>query len=712
MDVVEFFSTVGLGQDFSINAKETNDELMFPANQIGALLDLANIRDAMKDFDDDETNAADNQQNNPFITEHDLYRLLSASEKPIARPFQRWVGDVVEEICRTGRYEMRAKLTAEELEEKERAHALEAHKLATKKTKHDALMHANENTPLVYLAYIDTLPDGRILIKFGETDNAVAKAPYLQKEYGCAVYYVKLFVCQQPHQYEQWLRRQQLFAMHKYTEPINGNRHQEVLAVQPAEFKTIKRFMKKHVSMFDGWSVEQKLEKLRLQSLPSLVELEKHRAQSLPSLVELFKTWPVIVASISDPAAKLDAERSLASAMSSSLFLSPPISQKTTMGPSSTDDSSDEINSDDDDTAESSMATDFPCPCDVPPFLSGTGESHPSTSAPAPAPAPAPPPAPEHAHMFPPQPTKKLGRKAAVKVPPMIVTTEDEQLQRFLDECFDISDPDSMTHVAHVRAGHRLWCDTHVGREETNAMIEFFKQRFQVVQDNVSELGMKCSFYKGLTMKPWPWPVKVEKVPAVYEEDVASFVQEACEVHIMGRMGSIHVWDAFVEWKRKKQQQQQPQYDPTAKERNRFFSHMKAHHLYNTGVAIKNDGVGIPGFYGLYLVATATPECRAVGYCRSANTHTTLLKLDARGEVVDTIDSQDAFAHDVAKKSAQHVCKELTRCFADGMRPYCPGDGFAYMRSKDHAILLGTAPPNPPPEAVPRTPLFIASTAV
>ena len=35
------------------------------------------------------------------------------------------------------------------------------------------------------------------------------------------------------------------------------------------------------------------------------------------------------------------------------------------------------------------------------------------------------------------------------------------------------------------------------GSDATNAMIEFFKQRFQVV----TELDMKCSFNKGLTTK-------------------------------------------------------------------------------------------------------------------------------------------------------------------------------------------------------------------
>jgi hypothetical protein len=120
--------------------------------------------------------------------------------------------------------------------------------------------------------------------------------------------------------------------------------------------------------------------------------------------------------------------------------------------------------------------------------------------------------------------------------------------------------------------------------------------------------------------------------------------------------------------------------------------------VYHTGVPVTKDATGAPGVYGLYL-ATATAECREVGYNRSPNTHAAVLRLDALGDVVGTIDSQDAFAHNVAKKSPQHICKELTRCFKDGMKGLQLGDGYAYMRATDHATLLaarnagGPAPP-------------------
>ena len=288
------------------------------------------------------------------------------------------------------------------------------------------------------------------------------------------------------------------------------------------------------------------------------------------------------------------------------------------------------------------------------------------------------------------QPKRKSGRPPKAKVAP--ATTAETPLQRFLDECFDCDEsPDeghekSRTHVAHVRARHRLWRQCHVGREETNAMVEFFKQRFDVVQEMDEGRDWTCSsFYLGLTMKPWVLPAQAEGS----DEEVHAFVRAECEVHVMGRARTSDLWDAFILWKQMQKQQQQP-YDPTGAERARFITRMKAaSFVYHTGVPTTSSGIGTPGFYGLYL-STATDECREVGYNRSPNTHTAVVRLDEHGNVVATFESQDAFAQAVAKKSSQYVGKELARRFSDGMKGLTLGDGYVYMRASDHKNLLSS----------------------
>ena len=512
--------------------------------------------------------------------------------------------------------------------------------MISKKAKHDTLMEANEDTPLVYLAEIGNLPDGRVLIKFGETDDVVKREPYLKKEYG-ELFFVKLYPLSRPHKYEQWLKREKLFVKYKYTELINGHRHEEVLAVTPGEFTTIKRFVKKHATMFDtmfdGWTVEQKLQKLRLHAYTEFLK-------SLPTIT-------ASIAAITDPDTKVDAEKSMVASMRLSDHM---YDDRVTKQESYTDIKSD---GDDDDLVHDNYSQAIP------------QEVKPEAIPEA---------VPEQ-HLFPPQAPKKLGRRVKAKVPP--VATEDTPLQRFLDECFDM-DPNGKTHVSHVLACHRLWRGSHIGRDETNTMIAFFKERFQTILERDDDQDMKCSFYKGLIMKPWQYNVHTLKMQHV-QADVSLFIRESCDLHIMGRVKSSDIWEAFVLMKKNAIFE----YDGTAKEKTRFFAHMKSMFVYYTGIAVKKDGVGLPGFYGLYM-KTATRECREVGYNRSPNTHTTVLKMNARGDIVGTIDSQDAFAHDVVKKSSQYVCKEMSKCFRDGMKAYIPGDGYGYMRANDHATMM------------------------
>ena len=367
------------------------------------------------------------------------------------------------------------------------------------------------------------------------------------------------------------------------------------------------------------WTVVQELEKLRLKTL------------SMQSFADIIKTFPTAIASITDTKTKVEAEKCLLGAMHMAL----------------------------------DMHKDEPLPTPKPVETDANIQSEPIQNT---------------DHLYPVESKKKLGRVPKVKAPQN--TTEDTPMQQFLDDCFDL-DPNGSgkTHVAHVRAMHRLWRGCNVNREETNKMVEFFKQRFNSVLEMDEGHDMKCSFYRGLIMKPWT--LKPSQETAGYQPDVALFVKEKCEVHVMGRAKTTDMWDEFVEWKQA--QEGQHDFDPTPKERNRFLAHLNISFVYYTGIAIKKDGKGVAGFYGLYL-NSATDECREVGYNRSPNTHTAILKLDARGKIIDTITSQDIFAHDIVKKSSQYVCIELSKCFADNMKPFLPGDGYAYMRAKDHAV--------------------------
>jgi len=75
MDIVRAFECAGIANGFKFNIQGTLDDPLFQANQIGELLGLSNVRESIKDFDEDEkgvqssTDSAGRPQNMLFLTE-------------------------------------------------------------------------------------------------------------------------------------------------------------------------------------------------------------------------------------------------------------------------------------------------------------------------------------------------------------------------------------------------------------------------------------------------------------------------------------------------------------------------------------------------------------------------------------------------------------------------------------------------------------------
>jgi prophage antirepressor-like protein len=155
MDITRFFESSPGAPKVTINVKGTYEDPLFQANQVGALLGLVNISESLKDFDEDEvhdissTDTIGRTQNIKHLTEVGLYRLIGQSRKPIARPFQKWVAQVLKEIRLTGTIKLEAKaaelsiaLEAKEAALEAKNAALEAKDAALEAK--DATLEANE----------------------------------------------------------------------------------------------------------------------------------------------------------------------------------------------------------------------------------------------------------------------------------------------------------------------------------------------------------------------------------------------------------------------------------------------------------------------------------------------------------------------------------------------------------------------------------------
>jgi hypothetical protein len=325
----------------------------------------------------------------------------------------------------------------------------------------------------------------------------------------------------------------------------------------------------------------------------------------------------------------------------------------------------------------------------------------------------------EAAHPVPNPPKKKLGRPSLLlfeqsekRKPSLLLFEQSEKRKppkakvnppldpasthaRFVAECFD-EDPGATTSKALVRARHRLWSRC-TSRSTTEALCQFFAGRYSVVHEMDMTRLMKSACYKGIALKPW---APADPPPAVFQADVALFVREACEVHLMGRVTTKDLCAAFSAWKSEKDPEKK--HDMSYREKARFTDHLAAS-FFRSMVSTTRDATCAPGFFGLYL-ATASDECRAAGYFKSPNTAETVVKLNSVGTVVDLIESVQAAAKAMGYSDA-HVCKQLAARFADGMQGMAHG-GYSYMKSSDYRKLLASRPatPNAAPAAPDPTP--------
>ena len=102
-------------QDLNINIYGTYEDPLFKAKDIGDLLEMSNIRETIKTFNNKQkvvslTDTLGGKQETTMLTEQGLYKVLMKSRKKIAEEFQDWVCEVIEEIRKKGKYDLEEKL--------------------------------------------------------------------------------------------------------------------------------------------------------------------------------------------------------------------------------------------------------------------------------------------------------------------------------------------------------------------------------------------------------------------------------------------------------------------------------------------------------------------------------------------------------------------------------------------------------------------------
>ena len=272
MDILKAFVLDGTAHQVNILWKDGKP--LFRASEIGAILELQNIRATLKAFDADEKGIArvytlGGEQDVAFLTEEGLYRLLMISRKPIARPFQKWVTKVLVAIRENGKYELeQAERAAEGRMQQALVEEADKAKIQIDKVRHDALIDAfkGPNRYVVYFGKIRAESDGEILVKIGSSKDLKVRSETLADEFGSMSIF-KVFDCPTNEMFERCLQKHPMIKPFLFKDVIhNGRRSNEVFKVQPDFIETMVLIAKKSLKKFQtGASAEHEIELERLK---------------------------------------------------------------------------------------------------------------------------------------------------------------------------------------------------------------------------------------------------------------------------------------------------------------------------------------------------------------------------------------------------------------------------------------------------------------
>lgn len=279
--------------EYNVNVLWKDGKPLFHAKDIGNVLGLKKIRSSIADFDDDEREAhtmatPGGMQETTFLTEAGVYRLLMLSRKPIARPFQKWVTQVIISIREQGKYELIQEL---EKANHEKEHAIkealqkqaEHYKERDDSILHNSLVKAYHNKHVVYFGKIKKVGEDMI-IKIGSTDNIIQRSKQLAEDFGSFSLFKVFEVGWANRMLEQYMHQYKSISHLKYKEEIhNSKRSNETYKVNNDELQTILNLALANVDRFRNHSTAEKtieIERIKLERDICKLELAKVKQET------------------------------------------------------------------------------------------------------------------------------------------------------------------------------------------------------------------------------------------------------------------------------------------------------------------------------------------------------------------------------------------------------------------------------------------------
>jgi len=321
MDIIKTF--VIDETSHTIDILEHDGQRVFRADQIGKVIGLANVHQALASFGPSEKDTVrtpdtiGRQQNVTVLSEKGVYKLLFSSRKPIAEVFRNWVCDVLKNIAETGIYNLEqqvVKITAEKehmvatltaamaakdgdiqaaavklaavradlASAKSSADTVKAQALLeTDIQRHNILVEAYKGKPVVYIGKILQEPGGSFIIKVGRSKFIETRTKNHSNKYGRQFLLLKCFETINNANFERFLlKHPDIVKYRHYGDIVGTERSSEAFLLTPPQ---LQKAINIATSNFKGFreTVEETRHKeiMRLLShssgAPSVTNVEK-----------------------------------------------------------------------------------------------------------------------------------------------------------------------------------------------------------------------------------------------------------------------------------------------------------------------------------------------------------------------------------------------------------------------------------------------------
>ena len=149
--------------------------------------------------------------------------------------------------------------------------------------RHTMLCNQYNKTRLVYIMKLETLDNGKYIIKIGESADIKSRCQAISCYFGIRVMVLDIFPCELNYEFEQFLHRQPVIYNCKYNGLIkNTKRSTEAYLISNTNtYNRIKRCIQANIVNYNSKDVD----KIKFTTINNLIELYKDNREKLEQMI-------------------------------------------------------------------------------------------------------------------------------------------------------------------------------------------------------------------------------------------------------------------------------------------------------------------------------------------------------------------------------------------------------------------------------------------